>query len=91
MSEISEAIKEHKKNCQELQTEKIGHIEDAMKSIVEKLDKLLEREVKYAVLESRLNTLEENLSKRTGQIISFVSMGISVLLALFVIIEKVAK
>ena len=91
MDEIDEAIMEHKRNCQELNDEKFKNISSTLERMEGTINLLLKFSSKNLVLETRLNILEEAINKRPEKTISIIGFAITILLAMYVIIPKIAK
>ena len=91
MNDITEAIEEHKRNCQELQTEKFKNIEETLDNLMIKLDKLLEFNTNIALIDQRLKVVEDKIAKRSDKIMAWTSFTVSLLLALYVLIPKFVK
>ena len=89
--ELENEIEKQKESCTDVQNIRFNNIETVLNRIGEKIDMLINNNSKYAVLENRIKTIEENNNKRLGNIISIISICISGLLALYVIIPKIPK
>jgi len=89
--ELENEIEKQKESCTYAQDIRFTNIETVLNKITGKIDMLIDNNSELAVLENRVKMIEDMAKKRTEKVISFISIAISFLLALFVIIEKVAK